>query len=226
MKHLCVLFVALLLVPASLRAQQSASTTGVTPRTSAGDFALLFDLGGLAELALNGFNGSGSDTSTVGAGFGAKYFVADDLALRVGLAVQSSSANRPVDSVADDEFNVFRFAITPGVTFNLTKSGPVAGYVGGQISYAMSSSNRNPANELEPEVEATRSAFSIAALIGAEWFPWSSVSLAGEYQLGYGMSSSDETRTVSGQDPVRVELPTESSFGLGSRGVITAAIYW
>lgn len=227
MKQLRLVLLALMILPVSLFAQQSASTSnGPTPRSSAGDFALLFDLGGLAQLALNGFNAAGVDTMNVGAGFGAKYFLANDLALRLGLAVGSTNATQPVDSVNNDEFSVFRFAIAPGVVYNVAKTGAVAGYVGGQIAYGMSSSTRNPVSDAEPDVEASTSSFSVAAIIGGEWFPWSGVSLSAEYQLGFGTSSAEEERTIEGQTPVRIELPTESSFGLGSRGVLTAAIYW
>lgn len=226
MKQLRFALLALLILPAALSAQNNDPATGVTPRSSSGDFALLFDLGGLAQLALNGFNGTSSDTSDIGAGFGAKYFIADDLALRLGLTLQSSSAMRPIDSVSNDELSVFRFAIAPSVIYNIAKTGPVAGYVGGQVSYAMTKSETITVDEDQPDVEVTTSAFAIAGIIGAEWFPWSSVSLSGEYQLGFGTSTAEEERTRAGQDPQRFELPTETSIGVRSRGVVTAAIYW
>lgn len=227
MKHLRLLLVALLIIPAALQAQEGSSTTVTTPRSSAGDFALLFDLGGLTQLALNGFNPTGADTNAVGAGFGAKYFIADDLALRLGLVLQSNAATQPGDSAtAVDEFSVFRFAIAPSVVVNVMKTGAVAGYLGGQVGYAMSSSERTTVATTEPDVEVSSSAFSVAGIIGAEWFPWSSVSLSAEYQLGYGMSSSEETRTVEGQNPQTRTMPDETSFALGSRGVLAVGIYW
>jgi hypothetical protein len=227
MKHLRLALLALLLVPSVVSAQNTTSADAGRIRSLQGDFALLFDLGGLANLALNGF--SAGDTSVVGAGFGAKYFVANDIALRLALSLETRGATTPVGSDSlglNNELNVFRFAITPSVVFNVMKTGPVAGYVGGQVSYAMASSDNNPADQSQPDVESSSSSFTVGAIIGAEWFPWESVSLSGEYVLGFGRSTSEETRTVPNETAQRFELPTETSFGLRSRGVLTAAIYW
>jgi hypothetical protein len=229
MKHGRLVLLALLFLPGALLAQTSTSTDGIRPRSSAGDFALLFDLGGLADLALNGFRGGVGDTSEVGAGFGAKYFVADDIAVRLGLSVLTSSASRPVGSDSlglNDEFSVFRFGITPSVLVNVMKTGPVAGYLGGQVSFATTTSDNNPADELVADVEGSSTAFGVAGIIGAEWFPWQSVSLSAEYVLGFATSSAEETRTLPNTPEQRFELPTETTVGLRSRGVLNVAIYW
>jgi opacity protein-like surface antigen len=225
MKHARLVLLALLLIPGSIIAQTTQTAGGITPRATSGDFALLFDLGGLANLALNGFSPSGGDTTTVGAGFGAKYFIANNVALRLALTLESNNATRPIDSIYNDEFSAFRLGVAPSVTVNVVTSGPVAGYVGGGISFATTSSTSDPADSTQPNVDASGTSFGVAAIIGAEWFPWTNVSLAAEYNLGYARSTSDEERTIGGTTQ-RFERPTESSIGLRSRGVLTAAIYW
>lgn len=230
MKHQLIVFLAsITLITASTAAlaQSTAATAPITPKSSKGDFALLFDLGGLADLALNGFYGPGGDTSELGAGFGAKYFVVDDVALRLGVTLQSLSTDRPVGSDTSefsDKFTVFRFALAPSVTVNLVKSASVAGYVGGQVSYGVSNATTTPADTTQRTVDATTTSLGVGAIIGAEWFPWPNISFSGEYILAFARSTSEELRGTN--NPIRFELPTETAIGVHSRGVLTAAMYW
>lgn len=223
MKHALFILLALTLIPAATVAQDNA----VGPRSASGDFALLFDLGGLANMALNGFYGPGGDTAEYGAGFGAKYFVANDIAVRLGLTLRSLSRKAPTDAPElNDEFTSFRFAIAPSVTYNLVKSSSVAGFVGGQVSYAMANSTNTPADTSQRAIEASSSSIGVGAVIGAEWFPWSNVSLSGEYILGFATTSEERIETIGSGEPKRFELPTETAIGVNARGVLMLAIYW
>lgn len=226
MKHARLILPLLIMLPFAARSQTAIAP--VTPKSTSGDFALLFDLGGLASLALNGFNGPGGDTSEYGAGFGAKYFVANDVAVRIGLTLRSLSRKAPVTDtlLLNDEFTSFRFAIAPSVTYNLVKSSSVAGYVGGQLTYAMANATNTPSDTTKRATDATSSTFGIGALIGAEWFPWSNVSIAGEYIVGFATSSEERTETIGSGEPKLFELPSETAVGINSRGVLTLAIYW
>jgi hypothetical protein len=205
------------------------ANSGVTPKSQQGDFALMFDLGGLANLALNSFSGHAGDTTTTGAGFGGKYLVASDVAVRLGIILMTSSTDAPIGSDSlglSNKFTTFRFGVMPSVTYNLVTSGPVAGYIGGQVSYTMSNATNTPADTSQRAIESNRSAFGVGALIGAEWFPWSNISLAGEYVLGFATASEERIETVGAGEPQRFELPTISTFGVNSRGVLTLSIYW
>lgn len=222
MRRFSIGLAALLLAGGTAAAQQDS----IAPKTSKGDFALLFDLGGLANLALRSF-GAFADTTAAGAGFGARFFVADNLALRLGLTVSGSSIDIPQgpDSLGlSDKLEVLRLGIAPAVLVDIVTVGPVAGYVGGEVGYAILNNSRDAADTSEVDVDATSSVFSAAAILGAEWFPWRQISLSGEYQFGFSTASSSREETRAGRPAVRFENPSETTFGLQSRGTITLGV--
>ncbi|MBC8145582.1 MAG: outer membrane beta-barrel protein [bacterium] len=227
MKNALLILLTLVVVHGAVNAQPTNAP--VTPKSASGDFGLLFDLGGLANLALNGFNGPGGDTSDFGAGFGAKYFIADNVAIRLAIALRSLSTDKPVGADPTefvDKFSSFSTAITPSVTYNVVKSGGVAGYIGGQLSFGTRSSSSTFADTSRAKTDASMSSIGVGAIIGAEWFPWSNISLSGEYVLGFATSSTESDIQTGSAPSVHFKGDTETAIGVYSRGVLTAAMYW
>lgn len=207
MKHILTVVIIAIMLTSVTSAQDTKAKSG------AGDFGLMFDLGGLANLALNSIGGN-SDTNAISGlgGFGAKYFFSDNLAGRLILGFTSTSIENGSSTTS--------FSIAPGVLVNVASQGPVGGYIGGQVEFHSTTTELDSANSM------SLSAFGIGAVIGAEWFPWSNVSLSGEYGLSYSGSSSSTETTLANGDKKTTDSPAISLVALTGRGKILATIYW
>jgi len=165
--------VSLLLVAAAAFTMASAQDV----RNKEGDLGLLFTLNGLGNLTAGEYNG----------GAGAQWYLANDLALRLGLGFASSS----VGNNADPETTTSGMAvnIAPGIRLNLANNSNVIGYVGGQVMLGIGSSKSETAGS-NNTTESSTMGVGVGAFLGAEWFPWKNVSIGVEYGLGFMTSSS------------------------------------
>jgi len=213
MKRLAILVLVLFLLT-------SVSIAGdPKPLTQSGDKALLFDLGGLANLAAGNYGG----------GLGAKFYIAPDLALRLSLGFRTSTQTDkntqsplPPDRIGESNLTSTEFSVAPAVTYNLAKSSTVVAYVGGMVGLTTTKEKRE-GNSAGPgvgfdrgeEYRESTTTWGFAGILGAEWFPWENISLSAEYRLGYSRSSST-TESTTTATTVTVDGPTTSGFGLGS----------
>ncbi len=201
------------------------------PVTYGGAKALLFDLGGLANLAAGNYGG----------GLGVKYYIAPDLALRLSVGFNSSTTTTknlltplPPTQLAESKLTHTDFTVAPAVTYNIAKVSTVAAYVGGMFDLTWSRDLRD-GNSAGLAVGYTNGSsyrssstgWGIAAILGVEWFPWENISFSGEYRLGYNHASS-ETESSTTAVSLTTDGPTTSGFGLGSAnsGALTLSIYF
>jgi opacity protein-like surface antigen len=172
-----------------------------SPMTNQGDKALSFTLSGLGTFGLGSAPAGGGYT-----GFGGKYFLSKDMALRGALGFQNWSrttkvANPTGPGLADYKESQMWFALTPGLEWHFMTGASVSPYWGLQATVALGSMTDTPPS---PGVEDKYSAtmFGAALFMGAEWFPWDGVSFTGEYQVGFTSSSSkNESAGVSVDGP-------------------------
>lgn len=210
-RTLCI-GLALLLVATLLSAQEN------TPRTAQGDRALLFSINGFGDFGVSGSTaarvGSGgfadSGSGSVGAvyGIGAKYFIAPKNALRlaIGLGMTSQSG----DSMSGGASST-AVGLSGAYEIHLVQTGPVTGYVGGFAAYG----SRSTSNGGEGfEYGSTTSSISLGAMLGVEFFAWSSLSFGAEYQLGLRMNSSSTSAAGSTNDG-----PGTTEIGIGTVAV-------
>jgi len=225
MKRLAYLFLVLSVLAAFSYAADPK------PLTYSGNKALLFDLGGLANLALGNYGG----------GLGVRYYIANDLALRLSLGFTTSSQTSkntqsplPANRVAESKLTSTEFTVGPAVTYNIARTSTVVAYVGGMLSYTTASDKRegNSASLAEnfdagESFRQSSRTIGFAGLLGVEWWPWENISFSGEYRLGYGHSSSEQESTTSAAS-VTVDGPTTNGFGLGSAnsGALTLSVYF
>ncbi len=201
------------------------------PVTYSGAKALMFDLGGLADLAAGNYGG----------GLGFKYYLGPDLALRMSLGFNTSTATTknlvtplPATQMSESQLTHTDFTLGPAITYNFAKSSTVAAYVGGMFFFTYSR-DRREGNSGSLAVgfdngEAYRSSATtvgFAGLLGVEWWAWENVSFSAEYRLGYNHQSSQvesSTPAVS----VTTDGPTTNGFGLGSAnsGALTLSVYF
>jgi opacity protein-like surface antigen len=205
------------------------------PITKGGSTALLFDLGGLAALSAGNYQG----------GFGAKYYISNDFAVRLSLSFGTTSttfkngtpAPLPVNTLGESKYTSTSFGVAPGIQVNIAKSNAVLAYVGAQVGFTSTSTEQDgttgplpdnsPSFSSQQKAKQTSTNFGAAAFIGVEWFAWDNISLSGEYRLGFSTNSGKQEVTV-GTTTTSVDSPTTSGFNLGSgnAAALTLAVYF
>lgn len=172
-----------------------------SPMTNQGDKALSFTLNGLGTFGLGSAHNGGAV-----AGFGGKYFMSKDMALRGVLGFYNWSRTTKVTNpsgpgLADYKENEMSFGLTPGLEWHFMNGANVSPYWGLQATLGIASATDTPPS---PGVETKSSGtfFGAALFMGAEWYPWDGVSFNGEYQVGFTTSSSkNEAAGVSTDGP-------------------------
>ncbi len=197
---------------------------------AAGSKSVLFSFSGLSDLGAGDFAG----------GAGVKYFLNSQSALRVGLQLTQAStttpANPPTGGVgADGSSSKFGFGLSAALEYHLSAK-RVSPYLGGGISFSTSSDENkglfsgpsgSPIVQTTTKNASGNTTFSIFGLFGAEYFIADAVSLAAEYQLGYGMTSAkDKEVSTPGYPTVTTKGESKGSISLNSAGTLTLAIYF
>jgi len=219
MKRLLYLFCAGLFVAGGLVHAQ-----GVVPKDKQGDKAIIFSINGFGDFGINGISigmvAQESDEGTESipvVGAGARLYLADRMALRVGAGFGMTS-NSPSDSLTPDSSSTV-IAISPGIEIHMMNAGPISPYIGGMIEFATSSSKvtRN-IGSVSSETTHSSSSFGVAAMLGAEFFPWSNVSFGAEYMIGF-RSTSGSFKSTSGSSTTESDAPGRTEIGIGSAAV-------
>ncbi len=188
------------------------------PKTQAGDKALLFTINGLGDFGVGGAPAGmlvwdSEDGIEVNhyQGLGFKTFLSDGIALRIGLAFASQGLTTETDD-GDEENSYTVLSIQPAIEYHLYQAEAVSIYTGGGIYFAKATlSSKAPDTD---DQTYSMSSLGFAALVGAEFYPWKSVSLAAEYQLGYASGSSSYD---NGTD--KTDGPKAHVMGINALGV-------
>ncbi len=208
MKRLLALVLVALLVVSVTYAGDT-----VVPKTKAGNKALLFTLGGLANLGAGQYGG----------GIGAKYYFANNWAGRLGVGFNTSTSTTknpattvPAGESGERDETSTTFTVTPGVLYTIAVSGPVNAYVGAQILFVSNTTSRDGAFgsgfDSDSKLETSSTNFGAGLILGVEWFPWETISFGAEYTLGFLTGSSDQTSTVNGSGTSQ-DGPSTTSIG-------------
>ncbi len=219
---LLVLFVSLCWMSIPLHAQN------VTPKDKSGDKALLFSINGFGNFGVGSLV-AGNVGITAGStvsfssipGAGIRYYLADRLALRAIAGIGTRSDSDPGDTIIQAESSTFQFAVSPGIEVHMINAGPVSGYIGGQISFASATEtssstvpdSANPLVRKRVESSTSGSGFGVGAFLGAEFFPWTNISLGAEYQVNFFSlsTSAKDTKGVSTDGPKFTTLAITSA---------------
>jgi hypothetical protein len=207
----------------------------VTPSVGAGSKGMMFSFSGLSNLGVNNFNG----------GLGGKYFLSEALALRAAIlfahAGQEDLANPPTGFVGTDgSRSATEFGLTIGAEYHMLKS-RVSPYVGAELGFTSASTEQKSAGTALPPAVYTQTVtknatggllgyyggmnIGIAAILGVEFFLTKELSLAGEYQLGFGITSRSDQEITTG--PTTTTTKTGSTTAMGvSTTALTLAVYF
>jgi hypothetical protein len=177
------------------------------PVTKAGSKAVLF---GAQYAGLQPYEGA--------YGVGLKYYMAEGLALRPVLLFnyRTETVTTPPDTMPptynityeDDKDKYFDFGLELGLEKSLLAQGPVSVFAGGVAGFSMGTHKNTygwTRNYTDGDVHSYRreteygnaTAFKVAGLVGFEYFFSKSISISGEYRLGYSMSKSDIGTTTA-----------------------------
>jgi opacity protein-like surface antigen len=201
------------------------------PVVKAGSVAMLFDLGGLANLSAGNYQG----------GLGMKYYIANGFAARLGVGFNTSSTTTknpttpvPTNQLDESKITGTSFTIAPGIQYNLATSNAVVGYVGAQVAFTTGSNTRTGnANSFgvgftkDNEYKESTTSFGVAAFLGVEWFAWDNISLAGEYRFGFN-TTSGKAESKNATTSTSTDAPSSTGLGLGSANAaaLTLAVYF
>lgn len=122
-------------------------------QTKQGKIAVLFTFNGLSYIGTTPFNG----------GVGLKYYLLDDIALRGSLG--GSYISNENENTKYTNLN-----LSAAVLLDILGTENTNAYLGGEILY----------DHQEPIVN---NIYSIAGIVGGEFFPWKNVSLSTEYKI-------------------------------------------
>lgn len=173
--------------------------------TKAGTKALVFQFSGLSDLGLSGYQG----------GIGARYYFQDGMALRPGIDIGISSSK---DKTEDPELKNTgtTLGLSLAVEKHLAGAKSISPYIGAGAGF-----HYGKDKEEQGSAEATDklTTVNVAALAGFEWGFTESLSLGGEYSLGFATGShktehkaNNTTVTTVDESGMMVGVSTASVF--------------
>ena len=195
--------------------------TPIVPKTKAGNKAVLFTLGGLADLGAGQWSPAFAVPNS--AGIGGKYYFSNNWAGRLGIGFGTSTSTTkntaptiPAGQSSESDVTNTSFTVTPGVLYTIAVTGPVNAYVGAQLLFVSGSTSNdgtagNPFDS-DSKIETSTTSFGGGLVFGVEWFPWETISFGAEYTIGYLSTSGDQTTTVDGTSSSS-DAPSRTSIG-------------
>jgi len=171
-------------------AQESTSNDIIRPITKQGSAGFLFTINGLGVFGISSPPIGVGSNAIVGAGM--RYYLADDLALRVLLAFQNASTDSNTINGAPKTSST-SFGIGAGVEHHFRPLYSISPYVGGQVGFTSSTNSTGTASE----VKHTNSQFSVAALGGFDWYFTRGIAIGAEVGLGFASNSTSSSGTTA-----------------------------
>ncbi len=148
------------------------------PGTQEGRKAILLNFMTIGSFTLNQYQG----------GFGAKYFIQNDLAVRGMLLFGTDNVtSKGLNASSTSTLN---FGVAGALEYHLDPNPGISPYIGGSISYFNSGETSSTTGPGSYSTSATTTNFGVDALAGVEFFVGHNVSVSAEYQYGIRSSSS------------------------------------
>ncbi len=182
-----------------------------------GTMSLNFTINGLGNFGVTGAPSATADLDQI-FGFGASYYIQDDMFLRLGLGFANANINQKDVIVTGDEQDntVMFFGIQPALLWNFMNEGNVSGYWGPQVMYGMASNSQDytPPTGAVQSTSVDYTDFGAGVVVGATWTPWDQVGFSAEYGFMYASSSSSSDNGTTTTDG-----PSLTGFGISSWAV-------
>ena len=157
--------------------------------TRQGDKALLFQIS----------EGSLHPRSFAG-GIGFQFYIKDDIAIRlpVGFGTYHKLTEKPENAEADYIQSAWNLRLTPGIRYNFGHGHNVLAYTGMQLMLDYTDSTVTGKDFRTNERNSSVYTWGIGLMLGAEWFPWRSLSFALEYSPFLTFSGGETTYKSGG----------------------------
>lgn len=205
-----------------------------TTSVAQGSKSMLFSFQGLSDLGAGDYNG----------GIGGKYFLSNNIGIRVGLVFGNYSqvvvANPGAGMTGTDgSRSGTEFGINAAVEYHLLPT-RVSPYVGAGVSFTSASTevksmevgNPPPAQDVTKNSAAGVNGYyggtelAVGGLVGVEFFLTKEVSLGAEYWVGYSSFSPADQEFTTGSITTTTKQNSSSYIELTSSGYLTLSIYF
>jgi hypothetical protein len=192
---------------------QETNNDIIRPITKSGSAAFLFTISGLGTFGI-GAPAIGMNAG-VQSGVGMKYFVSDDLALRILLALATTSQDSTISTQESSQTN---YGVGVGIEYHFRPLYSTTPYVGAVVGFA-GTSNKSTNDGVTTTVSGTQ--FSIAAIAGFDWFFTRGIAAGAEMGLGFATNSGS---TEVGSSSTDTNGPTQIS--LATNGNVHLVVYF
>jgi len=205
-----------------------------TTSVASGGKAMLFSLEGLSNLGAGEYAG----------GVGGKYYVSNQIALRVGFQFATATHETPVtlgtgQTGKDGSQSGTMFGILAGAEYHFLPT-RVSPYVGAGISFSTTSTeSKNAVVDPNPQVTYKNrltgemsfqagTELAVAGIIGVEFFITKEISLSGEYQIGYFAQSAPDQERIEANVTTKTKVGGTSGMGVASANSthLTLSVYF
>ncbi len=206
-------------------AAQGGDEKIIRPITKQGSAAFMFTMQGWDYF---GLNSNPLAEALSNAGFGMKYFMSDNLALRILVAILMRTTAPP----EGDDATINGFGVGVGAEYHFPPLYSTSPYIGAQLGFESESSENQGGNteaamqsasSTFPSKESSETAISFHVLAGFNWFCTEAIAIGAEYSLGLTTRSGSFT-PVSGSE--EQDMPSTTSIGFGGTGAVNLAVYF
>lgn len=207
------LAVLTLLVGFSSSAMAQDDANIIRPITKQGSAAFLFTINGLGDFGI----GTVPIVDGMSAGFGMKYFISDDMALRILLGFNSQSGETAGTNPVDTGSTAFGLGV--GVEYHFRPLYSTSPYVGAQVGFGSTNTDMGTVGGNDNSMSSTM--LAVGAFAGFDWFFTRGMAAGAEFSLGFqthsGESKSGGTTT---------EHPATTSVALSGGGNVHLVVYF
>lgn len=181
-----------------------------------GNKALLFQIS----------EGSFHPRSFVG-GIGYQFYFNNNTAIRLplGFGTYREVTEKPINTETDKILNVWNLRFTPGIRYNFGKGKNVLVYTGAQFMFDYADSTLSGSEFKTNEKNSSVYNYGIGLMLGAEYFPWKSLSFGLEYSP-FLTFSGGKTKYISGGFEQTNKLPKVRQFRTNFTSVLLIISFW
>jgi hypothetical protein len=209
-KFFAAFFALVLFASTTAQAQDAAASSDIIrPITKSGSAAFIFHINGLGSFGLSG--------PVVGStpGVGVKYYIADEMALRVMLAFTSMGSGP--DSLRHTESGL---GIGVGVEHHFRPLYSTSPYVGAQVMFGTSGTAQGVGSAGDNTSDST--SIGLGVFAGFDWFPTRGIAIGAEMGLGFSTTSSS-SQPAGGTSS---DHPSVTNMGINPVGNVHAIVYF
>jgi outer membrane protein W len=202
---------------------QDAASDVIRPITKSGSSAFIFSIAGLGAFGLNGAvigdNKLASDENRILTGFGMKYFLTDEVALRVLIGARISEQGAEDIPGGKTDQNLTGGGL--GLEYHFRPLYSTSPYLGAQ--FGVVTYNMQHSTSAGEDRNVKRTTINIGAIGGFNWFFTRGIALGGEYGLGAAFTSGSNTEGVGAE---KKDIPSNTDVSFDGTGSVQLIVFF